>query len=67
VVEDSTAARIELDAGYENAKYIESLARIAAGTPVIVVGQYGLRDEARVKVVNQENELAAETEMVPER
>lgn len=67
VVEDSTAARIELDVGYENAKYIESLARIVEGAPVIVVGQYGLRDEARVKVVNQENELAAETEMVPER
>ncbi len=60
VVEDSTASRIELDAGYENAKHIESLQHIAAGAPIIVVGQYGLRDQARVKVINQDSELAAE-------
>ena len=61
VVEDSTASRIELDAGYENARFVESLGRIPVGASVIVVGQNGLRDQARVKVVNREDELAAQT------
>jgi membrane fusion protein, multidrug efflux system len=52
VVADSTAQRIQLDAGYENGHFIEARSAILAGTPVIVVGQNGLKDQARVKVVN---------------
>lgn len=52
VVSDSTARRVPLDMGYENAEYVESVSAIAANTPVIVVGQNGLKDQARVKVVN---------------
>ena len=54
VVEDSTACRIKLDAGFEDSHFIESLSLIQPDTPVIVVGQNGLKDQVRVKVVNQE-------------
>ncbi len=53
VVEDSTASRVSLDAGYEDSRFIEALSGIAAGAPVIVIGQAGLKDKARVKVVSE--------------
>ena len=56
VVIDSTAKRLQLDVGYENSRYVESLSAVGADTPVIVVGQNGLKDKARVKVVNAETE-----------
>ena len=52
VVDDGTARRVRLDAGYENADFVEALSGLAVDDPVIVVGQKGLRDLARVKVVN---------------
>ncbi len=52
LVEDSTAARIRLDAGFENSEYIEALSAVRPGTPVIVVGQTGLKDGARVRIVH---------------
>ena len=59
VVEDSTASRVRLDAGYENSRFIEALSGIAGDIPVIVVGQAGLKDKARVKVVNAHEEEPA--------
>ena len=56
VVEDSTACKIKLDAGFENSHFIEALSLIQPDTPVIVVGQNGLKDQARVKIVNQEKD-----------
>ena len=52
VVVDGEARRVRLDAGYENAEFIEALSGLAVDDEVIVVGQKGLRDQARVKVVN---------------
>ena len=52
VVDDGTARRVRLDAGYENADFVEALSGLSEGAQVIVVGQKGLRDLARVKVVN---------------
>jgi multidrug efflux pump subunit AcrA (membrane-fusion protein) len=52
VVVDSTAQRIQLDVGYENGLFVESRSEINADTPVIVVGQNGLKDQARVKVIS---------------
>ncbi|MFH1568753.1 MAG: efflux RND transporter periplasmic adaptor subunit [Gemmatimonadota bacterium] len=51
VVEDSAAVKVRLDAGFENSRFVEARSLIDAGTPVIVVGQSGLKDRARVKVV----------------
>ncbi|MFC1525314.1 efflux RND transporter periplasmic adaptor subunit [Candidatus Latescibacterota bacterium] len=55
IVVDSTATKVRLEAGYDNSRYVEVLSQIDAGTPVIVVGQNGLKDQARVKVVNAES------------
>lgn len=51
-VDDTMAARVELQPGFEDADFIEALAGINAGTPIIVVGQNGLKDRTRVRVVN---------------
>ena len=51
-VEDTMAARVKLQPGFEDADFIEALAGIASGTPIIVVGQNGLKDRTRVRVVN---------------
>lgn len=50
VVKEGMASKVELDAGYENGEFIESLSGIEPGMPIITVGQNGLRDQARVKV-----------------
>ncbi len=52
VVVDSTAQRIQLDVGYENGLFVEARSQINADASVIVVGQNGLKDQARVKVIN---------------
>ena len=51
-VDRGAARRMRLDAGYENADFVEALSGLAVDDEVIVVGQKGLRDQARVKVVN---------------
>ena len=56
-VDDTAAVRIKLQPGFEDADFIEALADIAVDTPIIVVGQNGLKDQARVRVVNQEPSL----------
>ena len=49
---DSTATKIKLDTGFENSVHVEALSAIEVNTSIIVVGQNGLRDKARVKVIN---------------
>ena len=51
IVVDSTAQRIQLDVGYENGHFVEARSQINAEAAVIVVGQNGLKDQARVKVI----------------
>ena len=63
VVADSMAKRVRLDVGYENGRFVEALSQIDADVPVIVVGQNGLKDQARVRIVNQEPSLEASAEV----
>lgn len=55
-VEDTVARRIRLDIGFENSYSIEALSDIAEGDEIIVVGQSGLKDLAKVKVVVADGE-----------
>ncbi|MCG8603463.1 efflux RND transporter periplasmic adaptor subunit [bacterium] len=57
VVRDSIAHKIKLNIGYQDFEKIESLSEIDAGEQVIVVGQAGLKDQTKVKVV-AEREIA---------
>ncbi|MBT4100945.1 MAG: efflux RND transporter periplasmic adaptor subunit [Gemmatimonadetes bacterium] len=59
VVRDSTAHRVKLDAGYENNRFVEARSQIDDTTQVIVVGQNGLKDEARIRIVATADDVAA--------
>jgi multidrug efflux pump subunit AcrA (membrane-fusion protein) len=62
-VDDTAAVRIKLQPGFEDADFIEALADIKPDTPIIIVGQNGLKDQARVRIVNQEPSLEASGEV----
>lgn len=51
VVRDNVAHKITLDLGFQDFETVESLAEIESGERVIVVGQAGLKDQTKVKVV----------------
>jgi len=63
VVKDSLAHKITLEVGFEDHEKIESLDGIQEGDKVIVVGQAGLKDQTKVKIVSeQENQIALKQE-----
>ena len=51
VVQDSTARKIQLDVGFEDTENLEALSGVAQGDSIVVVGQNGLKDLARVRVI----------------
>ena len=51
VVQDSTARKIQLDVGFEDTENWEALSGVARGDSIVVVGQNGLKDLARVRVI----------------
>ena len=51
VVEDSTARKIQLDVGFEDTENLEVLSGVGHGDSIVVVGQNGLKDLARVRVI----------------
>jgi len=58
VVRDSIANKIALKAGYQDFEKVESLSDIEEGENIIVVGQAGLKDQTKVKIVaERENRL----------
>ncbi len=59
VVRDSIAHKIKLDVGYQDHEKIESLSSIEEGDKIILVGQTGLKDQTKVKIVtNRETKFA---------
>jgi len=51
VVRDSVAHKIVLDVGFQNHEKVEARSEISAGEKVIIVGQSGLKDKTKVKIV----------------
>ena len=51
VVQDSTARKIQLDIGFEDTENLEVLSGVSQGDSIVVVGQNGLKDLARVRVI----------------
>lgn len=51
VVRDSIAHKIKVNAGFQDYQQVEALSGIDRGEQVIVVGQAGLKDKTKVKVV----------------
>ena len=65
VVKDSIAHKINLDVGFQDFEKVESKSGLNAGDKVIVVGQAGLKDKTKVKIVSeQENTIAVKNEKV---
>ena len=59
VVRDSIAHKIKLDVGFQDHEKVEALSDIQEGDRVIVVGQAGLKDRAKVVIVSErENSFA---------
>jgi len=48
---DSIAHKIKLQVGYENYQYIEALSAIEHGEKIVVVGQEGMKDKSKIKIV----------------
>ena len=53
VVRDSLAHKIALKVGFQDHEKVESLAEVEEGDKVIVVGQAGLKDQTKVKIVSE--------------
>lgn len=53
VVRDSLAHKITLNVGYQDFEKVESLSEIEPGEKIIVVGQAGLKDQTKVKIVSE--------------
>jgi len=53
VVRDSIAHKIALKVGFQDHEKVESLAEVEEGDKVIVVGQAGLKDQTKVKIVSE--------------
>lgn len=67
VVKDSTAHRTVLELGLTNPRQVEVLAGLGRGDSVVIVGQEGLRDGAKVRVVEQSLRPVPKAEKAEER
>jgi RND family efflux transporter MFP subunit len=61
-VEGDKASKRRLNAGYENTTVIEALSDIQPGTPIIVLGQNGLKDGTAIRIVNESVPTVTEAE-----
>jgi membrane fusion protein (multidrug efflux system) len=57
-IRDDKAQRIILEPGFEDTRFVESLAQLQDGDLVVVVGQNGLKDGTKVRIVE---DIAADT------
>lgn len=63
VVRDSIVNKVALKVGFQDGEKIESLEGIEEGDLIIVVGQAGLKDKTKVRIVNErKNDIALKIE-----
>lgn len=67
VVANDRAVKRKLSAGYEDPQNIECASGMEVGTPVIVLGQSGLKDGAAVRSVNAGPTVAVEPTAKPDK
>jgi membrane fusion protein (multidrug efflux system) len=60
--EESTATKIELDKGFSDNRTVEVLSGVENNDMVIVVGQSGIKDGAKVKILDDEQTRDTEEE-----
>ncbi|MGH8019704.1 MAG: efflux RND transporter periplasmic adaptor subunit [Opitutaceae bacterium] len=54
VVRDGKAFKLRLEAGYDEGNFVEAVSGVTDGEPIVVLGQNGLKDEAPVRIVNDD-------------
>ena len=54
VVSDSTANKVLFQIGFDDTEYVEALSGVSMGDLIVVVGQNGLKDKARVRIIEGE-------------
>jgi len=54
VVEDSTVKKVQLLKGFEDSDNLEVLSGVKHGDQIVVVGQNGLKDQAKVRIIEGE-------------
>ena len=59
---DGKASKIGLEGGYETATVVEARSEVEAGTPVIILGQNGLKDGTPVRVINSGGTVLTDAE-----
>jgi RND family efflux transporter MFP subunit len=64
VVEEDKASKRLLDAGYENSSVIEALSGIEPGMPIITLGQNGLKDGTKIRIVNESVPTVTDAEAI---
>lgn len=55
VVSDSTAQKVRFDVGFDDTENVEVISGIQEGDMIVVVGQNGLKDKAKVRVIEGES------------
>lgn len=53
VVQQDTSVKIELEKGFEDAEKVEIMNDIPLGTPVVVLGQNGLKNGSKVRIIEE--------------
>ena len=54
VVEDSTASKVRFEMGFDDTEHIEAVSGVTRGDMIVVVGQNGLKDQAKVRIIEGE-------------
>ncbi len=54
VVSDSMASKVRFEMGFDDTEFVEVLAGVKKGDQIVVVGQNGLKDKAKVRIIEGE-------------
>ena len=54
VVSDSTANKVRFEMGFDDTEFVEVLSGVKKGDQIVVVGQNGLKDKAKVRIIKGE-------------
>ncbi|MFT5365722.1 MAG: membrane fusion protein (multidrug efflux system) [Candidatus Latescibacterota bacterium] len=54
VVTDSTAQKVRFDIGFDDTEHVEVVSGVKKGELIVIVGQNGLKDKAKVRIIDGE-------------
>ncbi|MDP6040795.1 MAG: hypothetical protein QGG64_19760, partial [Candidatus Latescibacteria bacterium] len=54
VVSDSTANKVRFEMGFDDTEFVEVTSGVKKGDQIVVVGQNGLKDKAKIRIIKGE-------------